>query len=224
MATVRATINTALRKLGRLASGREPRPVDQEDAFEAFKGTLRYLITSGAFGRLCETVPLSDYTARPNERIFVQDDTIVITLPDLVQYGYGGPWDYGRPLPYPYSPNQTARDYAVPPRDGSVVVIVDQETGVMNDFIYDGTIKQWMGVNSVLLNVTGASVQPMTIDSQAPMSTRDPQGLAALLATRIADDWGADLAPSTIAQAQHFTSSLVSGFSFPRREAVGSYM
>jgi len=169
-------------------------------------------------------VPTADYVARPNERITVQDDTIVITLPDLVQYGYGGPWDYGRPLPYPYSPDINARYNVTPPRDGSVVVIANQVTGIMSDFLYDGTIKQWVSVNGELLNQTGTSIQPLTLDSAAPLSVRDPLGLSSFLAVRIADEWGGEIQPTTLQQSQHYLAGLTSNFSFPRVEAPGVFM
>lgn len=222
MATCRSTVNTALRKLGRLAAGREARPVDAEDAFEAFKGMLRAWINGGAFGRLWDVVPTASYTAYPSQRILIQDNDYVVTLPTLVpDWCYGSPWDYGSRWVPPVL--DTTRRDVHPPRDGSVIVICNDVTGLMNDFIYDGTIKQWLGINSVLTNVDDSSVQPMTLDSLAPLSVRDPQGLASCLAIRISDEWGAEVASATVQQAQRFEMALANNFSNPREPQYGTY-
>ncbi len=81
----RLTVNSALRKLGVLAAGREARSVDLDDGFDALKGMYRQLITNGAFGKLRDVIPVADYTACGNERIFRNtEDVVSITLPETI--------------------------------------------------------------------------------------------------------------------------------------------
>jgi len=85
MATSRQVINGALRKIGVLGAGREARTNDAQDALEALRDTYQWLISSGAFGRLRDVVPQSNYTACGNERIFRNESNVTtITLPETV--------------------------------------------------------------------------------------------------------------------------------------------
>lgn len=223
MATCRFICDSALRKLGRLGAGREPRLADATDALNGLKSLYRTLITGGAFGRLQDVVPTADYTARENERVFRQASaTLSITLPELVPNWFcgWGPYQYGD-MWVPPVQNSTNRNMR-PPKDGAIIVIADAFTGSMADFIYDGTIRRWLAVNGSINDLTG-EVEPMTLDSEAPMSTRDPDGLAALLATKIADIFGADLAPTTISAAQGHTTGLTHNYSFPREVVAEVY-
>lgn len=122
MASCLSIVNSALRKLGLLASGREARSVDRDDAFQALVSMYRSWINAGAFGRLSDVTPTVDYVAGENERIFRNSDaTLEITLPETID-------DEGRKLT---------------PLDCSVVVIVDAFTGTVAEFIYDGQSKAW---------------------------------------------------------------------------------
>ncbi len=202
----RLVCNGALRKLGILAAGREARPVDLNDTFDALKGLYKQLITNGAFGRLVDVIPTEDYTAFENERIFRNtEDVVSITLPEtLLNWEYwGGWWIYGR---YPYEPvppatNATNLDVRTP-RDCAVVSIIDKFSELDADFIYDGQRKQWTGISS------------LTLDADAPLSNRDPQGLQSLLALQIADEYGREIGPTTSRLAGNFQTALTNRFSF----------
>jgi hypothetical protein len=231
---VRGVINTALRKLGRLGGGREPRLADQQDTLEALQGLYRSWIASGAFGRLCDVVPTGDYTARPNERIFRRSDAVeTIKLPELISNG-SWTWNctqctllydpYCDPIldlglcpavscdPILGLGYQSGLSDATTPRDGSVVVISDECSGTTTDFLYDGSTKQWQAVHS------------LTLDSEAPRSFADPQGLAACLALEVADIFGADVPPTALAQAMRYRTALISRYSMPRIATVGVYV
>ncbi len=216
---VRAVINGSLRKLGRLGGGREPRLADQQDTLAALQGMYRAWIASGAMGRLADVVPTSDYVARPNERVFRQsDDVSLITLPELIRRERWV-WDccdctlQYRPyddtiLDLTYNPDLSE---ATTPRDASVVVVADQCTGETYDFLYDGSIKQWQGIHS------------LTLDSEAPRSFADPQGLQACLAIEASDIFGADVSPATVRQAARFQTALTSRWSMPPEAIAGVY-
>jgi hypothetical protein len=209
MATCRAIVNGALRKLGKLAAGREARDADRDDALEALRGLYRFLITSGAFGRLKDVVPTgATYTAGENERIFRNDDaTLSVTLPEIVRRDCS-------PRPYDDECACPSGDVATdmrPPRDGAVVVVSDAFTGVTVHYIYDGQLRLWQ------------SIDGLDVDDAAPLSTRDAEGLKALLATRLVDEFGGAIGPATVQLAGMFQANLTTRFSAPREMSHTEY-
>jgi len=211
MATCSALINRALRKLGVLGAGRDARTNDAQDALDVLRGLYTAWIASGAFGRLSDVVVEGDFTAGENQRIVRPIGvTAEITLPDFVPM-------YSDPLPYNLERDQYAGQYENvegnnrPPKDGSVVVIADQETGTIVNWIYDGTIKLWR------------SIDELTLIDAAPLSMADPDGLAAALAIECADQFGKEPTAMTVRASFRFITSLTSRFSMPRTVAVGTY-
>ena len=204
MATCRDIVNGALRKIGKLAGGREPRTQDSTDALEALRGLYRQLITSGAFGRLRDVVPTgTSYTAGENERIFRNSDaTISIDLPELVRRD-----DPCRPLPYDeeeaYYPNGVIDNAMRPPRDCSIVAISDAFTAQTVHYIYDGQQRLW------------TSLDDLALDAAAPLSDRDPEGLKSLLAMQIVDEFGGQLGEMTTRQGMNFQGALITRYSRP---------
>lgn len=202
MATARDITNGALRKIGKLAGGREPRTQDASDALEALRGLYRQLITSGAFGRLRDVVPTGDaYTAGENERIFRNSDaTLEITLPELVRRDI--PF---APLPYDeeeaYYPNGLVDNGMRPPRDCSVVVISDAFTAQTVHYIYDGQQKLWTPLDG------------LELESTAPLADRDPEGLKSLLAMQIVDEFGGQLGEMTTRMGLNFQTALLTRYS-----------
>lgn len=222
MTTARAIVTLALRKLGRVGSGREPRPVDATDGFEALLSLYRGWINSGAFGRLADIMPTGNYVAHGNERILrTKGQTFEVTLPELVAGDSAQGQRYfgtvitvtenGDDVDIDVRPSQPLRQYARPPRDLSVVVISDTVTGNTIDFIYDGAQKKWV------------SLWDLVPDDEAPLSQRDAQGLASCLAVLISDQFGADIPATTAMQAAHYRSALVTRFSTPSTVATGVY-
>jgi hypothetical protein len=211
MAVCRGIINRALRKLGRLGAGREARPSDAEDALEALKGMYKAWIISGAFGRLSDVVPTGDYVAGENQRIFRNSEaTVSITLPELVPA-------YADPLPYNRE-RDNYTNYAEidgnnrPPRDGSVVVVANAIDGSTVSFVYDGSIRQWQEIDG------------LTLDSEAPRSYGDPEGLSATLALEVADEYGVQLGAATMRQARRYEQAMTARYSTPTTVSVASYM
>lgn len=230
MATARAIVNGALRKLGRLGGGREPRTADQTDALAALQGMYTSWIASGAFGRLQDVVPTgTSYVARGNERILrTSEATMSVTLPELVSDGWVE--DYGRPRQGYYGtlitvdtdedtgaitvdvqPGQPL-SYAQPPRDGWAVVIADREGGQVGSWLYDGTAKRWERLDMLQL------------DAQAPRSLADPEGLSAVLALELADTFGAEVGPTTQMQAARFKQAMTHRYGMRREPVCGSYI
>lgn len=202
MATCRDIVNGALRKIGKLAGGREPRVQDSTDALDALRSLYGYLVNSGAFGRANDVVPTgAAYVAGENERIFRNNDvTTSITLPEMVRRD-------SCPRSYPDEiavyPTDTVNRDMRPPRDCAFVAVQDAFTGQTVEYLYDSQIKKWTPIRNLAL------------DDQAPMSERDGDGLKCLLATRISDEFGGTLGDMTVRQAGQFTQSLITRFSSP---------
>lgn len=190
MASCLSIVNMALRKIGTLASGREARSVDRDDAFVILVSLYRTWINNGAFGRLSDVTPTGDYIAGENQRIFRNASaTLTITLPETV--------------------DDDGNQYT--PLDTSVVVIVDAFSGTVTEFIYDGQIKAWV------------SLYDLVITSEAPLSRRDEQGLAACLAVALADEFSGNVGPFTMQQAAAFKTALTHRYSMPAVQVQGEY-
>jgi hypothetical protein len=216
MATVSDTINGALRKIGVLAAGRSPRPADQADTLATLRGMYRQWINNGTFGRLRDVVPLTDYIALPNERVYRDVGAVTsVTLPELVS-GWWQVWDCNRwgwdegIYPTEVTPQQRRTD-ATTPRDASVVVVNDAVTRKTVDFIYDGHTKEWR------------SIYDLGLSDEAPFSFRDPKGLESVLALQIVDEFAGQVGQMTTAMATQFMASLASRQSFHRAEVGGEY-
>lgn len=210
MATCRAIVNGALRKLGRLAAGREPRTADTTDALAALQGLYLSWVASGAFGRLADVVPLVDCTAGENQRIVRDASVVTVTLPDRVP-AYASPLPYGEERVIVGTYDEFDANTR-PPRDGAVVQIADEVAGEVETWIYDGTLRQW------------GHIDALQLDDQAPRSVSDPEGLSATLAIELADTFGADVGPATLAQAGRYKTAMTHNYSGPRRAVTGVYV
>lgn len=227
MATCRHIVNSALRKIGRLAAGREPRVADQTDTLAALQGLYGSWIAAGAFGRLNDVVPTGTvYTASGNERIYrTSPATLTVELPELVSSDHGR--DYGRTRTGYYGSKITiTQDGGIvtvdvqasqpvgcvePPRDGAVVIITDQTAGLSAAWLYDGTIQRWQRIDTLQL------------DDEAPRSAADPEGLAATLAAEIADDFGAEVGPATLRQLNRYQIAITHRYGMRRQAVPGVY-
>lgn len=212
MATCSSIINRALRKLGRLGAGRDARTNDAQDALDALRSLYTAWIASGAFGRLADVVVDADLTAYEGQRIIRPVGvTAEITLPDFVPL-YIDPLPYNRERDVYDGVFEGTQGNVRPPKDGGVIVIADQATGTIANWIYDGGVKIWRQIDALGL-----------ID-EAPMSTADPEGLAACLAIEVADQFGADPNVFTANAARRFYAAMIGRFSMPRQVAQGVFM
>lgn len=227
MATARLVVNTALRKLGVLASGREPRLSDQTDAFDALRGLYGSWIASGAFGRLRDVVAQHDYCALPNDHVYRQSEALQrVILPGLtwchnfttndvdpILDGDGEAImdESGRDIFAEPIAQSATFEHRKPPRDGSVVRISDEVGGETRTWLYDGTTKRWQ------------ALELLSLDDEAPRSDADMQGLASTLAIEIADQFDATILEATVRQAQRFQLQMTGRFGVGRECVTGVY-
>ncbi len=243
MTKVRSVITGALRKLGIVGGTgrREPSLTEYFDSLVIFASMYRSLITFGTLGRLRDVVPRGDYVSGENQRVYrVFNEAQSILLPELVSdcgaCGYVGcsdyvapetnappipSYDYGR-KPYGYHEIADRR----PVRDGAVVTIVDRMSGEMIEAIYDGQVKSWITINDLDLDDLDESdpysLQRLqdALDQPAPLSHRDRNGLTALLATLLADDFGTEVPQNVALQAAQFKQALTGNYSTYKRDDI----
>lgn len=206
MATCRDVTTLALKKLQVIASGETPTAAESADALVALQGLLDGWCRDGMFGRLRDVHVTADYTAREFQRIRVDAGTV--TIPTLFPVSQDGD-DYGFQPAQPDA-DQLADDQLPdpnnrPPRNRSVVVTVDP-AGTWATWFYEGDIGEWV------------ELQALTLNDTCPLSRVDADGLASQLALAVADQFGVEPKPWTIAKAARFRSLLSNRADSTRRE------
>jgi hypothetical protein len=194
MSTVETIATRALSKLGIVGSGQTPEAADLTLAINALKSLYHHYINAGTFGALEDYMPVdSPYDAPENSRI-VHDGSITVVLPTEYPASYQTD-DYGM--------IGTGYDigYVRPPSDLAIVSEVNTDTGIIKDSIYDNRIHEWLNINTLVAANT------------APLSHRDEDGLASVLALRIAPDFGAEPHPLVARAAFHFEEALANNWS-----------
>lgn len=204
MQTTRDVINSALRKLGILRAGGSASDGAATDALSSLSSWYQEIITNGTCGRI-ENIPIgaaTTATTGANQHINVlTDEAVNLTLPVTVPYAYWDTWmpcrDYGWGLNVPLGGNSGDN---VPP-DKSVVRITDQFGFGRATYIYDAPVQRWMRIDA------------LTLDDEAPLSARGPDGLAAVLATRLVAEYGdALLSAATLQAANRYRLALVNSY------------
>lgn len=208
-ATLRDTITLALKKLSVIRGSGEPKAQDAADALASLASFYNELIENGTCGRV-RSVPITqafEGNAGYNQHINVMTDEIVtIDLPNLMPWDWCCSWrperDYGWGLNVPYSDGQTV------PRDLSVVRITKEADATRATYLYDSPVQRWMRIDNLSTQDDNA-----VLNREAPLSSRNPDGLASLLAMRIADQFGEDLLSAiTVRSANTYQKSLAVGF------------
>jgi hypothetical protein len=195
----------ALRKLGVLRAGAEPKAADAASALASLTSYYMECVTGGAFGRVVN-IPLSTagtVTAGGNQHInILVDDAVTVDLPSTLPVWHWVTWmpcrDYGWGLNVPLGGSDGNN---VPP-DKSVVMVTDKYTPATRaTYVYDGTVQLWMRIDNLILT------------NEAPLSARNSDGLAALLAVRMADEFGdSALSPLTLQAANRYKLAMVTNY------------
>ena len=203
--TVRDLISKALLKLGVIRANGNVQADDAASGLASLQSQYNEWISQGTFGRVrsVNIATPQTVTAGLNQHISVTtDDTVVVELPATVSYDYWWTWqperDYGWGKNVPVGADMTNQM----PIDKSVILVTHQETApgaaLRATYVYDGTIQRWVRVDDLAL------------DDEAPLSARGADGLAAILATRLAEEYGVELlSPLTVAAANRYKMALV---------------
>ncbi|RYF20479.1 MAG: hypothetical protein EOO77_07920 [Oxalobacteraceae bacterium] len=230
MATIRRSINSALKMLG-VVGGHGQSATDEElaDCLDTLHGLYHGIITRGMIGRMRDVIPDGDYVAGENQRVFRRANAEqIIKIPDLVSgcgsYGYcigsipaGGTvtrlptTDYGR-LP---TRTRIGSEYRTI-RDLSVVVINDEVSGKTDELIYDASQKKWFLISEYdreldLENENDKRFFDYIMDAEAPLSHRDSIGFRSWIATKLARMFSVNIAevdPTLMLDARRFEAAL----------------
>lgn len=193
----------ALKKLGVLRGGGEPKAADAADALASLQSYYMECVTGGAFGRVYNVVMSSagTVTAGGNQHFNVTtEDEVTVDLPATLPACHWDTWmpcrDYGWGLNVPLGSDQNV----VVPKDKSVVMVTDQYGDSRATYLYDGTVQRWMRIDT------------LAGTDEAPLSARNPDGLASLLAARISDLFGLEVSPLTFQSANKFRMQMVTNY------------
>lgn len=192
------------RKLGLLRSGGELKAADAADMLASLQSWYMESVTGGAFGRVTDiSISIAgDVTAGGGQHInILTEGTVTVDLPASVAPCYWDTWrpcrDYGWGLSVPFGNDSNV----TVPRDKAVVMVTNQYTEERATYVYDGTIQRWLRIDTLTLN------------NEAPLSARNPEGLAALLAMRVADEFGENtLSQLTVMAANKYKLAIVSNY------------
>lgn len=219
--TCRDLTKRSLRKLFVLASGREPTGSQAQDALDALLSLYKEFVGQGVFGRLNPVIiTASTYTARENERVVCNNATgVTVTLPDTITLNLlrespyyvsyddlgstASGYDYGRGYPTEIIPR--------PPRDGSVITVTDMFSNLDLTWIYDGPPARWISIDSLGLS------------DNAPLTGRYANGLAAILAIRLASEWAVTPSALVVSEANLGRSQLSARYDRQYRPVVAGY-
>lgn len=213
METIRGVITRALKKLSVIRGNGQPTADQAADGLASLASLYQELITNGTCGRI-QSVPIDrafEGVAGYNQHIsVVTDEAVSIELPATMPRYWCCNWrphrDYGWGLTVPYN------DGLMTPPDLAVVRVTDQFGPSRATYIYDDPIQRWVRVDD--LDIT---VDNEVLNREAPLSARNPDGLAAMLAMRIADEYGSELLqPLTVQAANKYKIALVSAYGYAK--------
>lgn len=219
--TLRDVITLALKKLAVVRGGGEPKAQDAADGLLSLASFYNELISNGTCGRVRDIPITSAFSGNAgyNQHINVMTDDVVTTdLPDLMPWDWCCSWrpcrDYGWGLNVPYNDG-----YTVPP-DLSVVRITNDTDAARATYLYDAPVQRWMRIDNLDIS-DGVDV----FNREAPLSSRNMDGLAAAFAVRLADQFGdTSLSSLTLQAANRYRTSLATkAGQVDRYPAYGDY-
>lgn len=199
--TVRDVGTSALRKLGVLRAGGEMKAADGETARASLQSFYMGCINARTFGEIANVVvsTAGTITAALNQHINATVDGVIVDLPTTLPACFWDSFepygDYGWPWCSPYYGDSGVTT----PADKSVVMVTSQDDDARQVWLYDATIQRWMRIDTLTLN------------DEAPLSARDADGLACVLAMRLSDEFGLDPRPLTLSSAAKYKLALVQG-------------
>lgn len=199
-------IKGAMRKLHVLPGGSEPTSSQSAACMTGLQDLLVELIGQGSLGRLFDVLATANYTAYEWDRIRASA-AVVVTLPTTITQERSdcGEGDYGFS-----SVSEYASCEARPPRNLAPVVVINS-SGVETVSIYNAYKGAWV-------TITG-----LATTDDFPFPSHFDNGFKALLAERMADDFGMPVGTETAKQANQCRLMLSAKRDNPRRTGQVEY-
>lgn len=197
MATCKTVISSAFRRSGIVGAGRSASDTLMKVGLERMQDMYTGMAGSGLLGRFNDVylVPGSTYVAHEQDRIYIPDNTVTVTIPTTLT-----------------DPNSGV---IRTPLDRAAIIQVNPATAPAGSpvlQIWDAFAGNWIGVLG------------LTLSSYAPFSYRYEDGLKNWLAVHLADEGGYSIRPSLALAASRFKLAIATRFDAPRRtQKAGSY-
>jgi hypothetical protein len=99
----------------------------------------------------------------------------------------------------------------VPPPDLAYAEHVDETTSDRRAYLYDGRMAKWVRVDA------------LTLDSDCPLARRNSEGMAAVVAVAMAEDFGVTPGPRLTVQAGQFLFGMSARYGEKRRVGTAVY-
>lgn len=213
MHTARDVINLALKKLGVLRAGGEASAADAADGLASLVSLYQEWVSQGTLGRVGSVIVTQPGTATAIPNIHVNEtvDGVTIDLPQTVDYWFWDTYNPGRDYGWGLSVPLGGTESIGVPRDKAVVRITSTENETRATYIFDGTIQRWMRIDN------------LGLADEAPLSARSFDGLASVLALRLTEYFGSELAsPITLQSANRYKSALITNYGTGDRDDAWS--
>lgn len=197
MATCKTVIQSAFRRSGIMGAGRNATDTLMKVGLERMQDMYSGMIGSGLLGRFNDVylAPGSTYVAKEQDRIYISNNTVTVTMPTTV------------------ADEQTG--VIRTPLDRAAIIQVNPATapaGAPVLQIWDAFTGNWI------------SVLGLTLTSYAPFSQRYEDGLKNYLAVHLADEGGYPIRPTLALAAARFRLALATRYDAPRRtQKAGSF-
>ena len=192
--------------LGVLASGRDPSAGQASDALEALQDMANTMFPQLG-GPWIDQDVTEDVTAEENDRIRVNSyQDVSIYLPVTLAGRERVVDQCGCITVQQTCSNERA------PRDGGKVWIADiYGSFAPRLYIYRGDAAEWVLASA------------LTLDGPSPWGLQYKEGVAAILATRLAPEFGQEIAPIVVRMATEGRLALAQRFDAQRRPATAEY-
>jgi hypothetical protein len=180
--TCRDIVRRALRKLSRFAAGAAPDGDSLTDGIETLQSIMDEMIENGVFGQLYDVIVTdATYDALPQQRVVCNRmGGVAVNLPqfiteNLLNTSGRGCYDYG------------FSDYCgtlpTKPRDLACIQVNDEFSGTSGSWIFNAKSGRWVEAHD------------LSVNSNSPLGGRYAEGLAAMLAERMASEYGMQTPP-----------------------------
>lgn len=167
-------VSRALQMLKVLPAATQADADQAEDGMTALQGLISHMAETGSFGALTDVVLTADAEAGENERV---SGAFAVTLPAIIYDECTG--ETRKPI-----------DRCIVGIAADVVTVDALAVTGPQTWLYDATLAEWVALHDLELS------------GDCPLGSRFFEGLAAMLAMQVSDDYSAELSQRIVDSAQ----------------------